>query len=161
MLNQIIHGIVNNAPIWVWPLLLVLIVIGLHATRTRITFTPTYCLLPLAGLLALRGMFTIPHPAIAWTSCGLLFLVGCYAGYRWQQTLTMERVGRFKVTIKGEWITLITLMIIFFSNFIDGAVIAINPEIKELTTYTLIFSAIIGLCKGSFVGRALQILYAK
>ncbi|MGH1487318.1 MAG: hypothetical protein ACRBCI_13980 [Cellvibrionaceae bacterium] len=161
MINQIVSGIITNAPLWIWPLLLALIMIGLHSTRTRVTYIPLYCLLPLTGILALKGMFDIPNPTVAWISCGLFFLVGCYSGYRWQQSLTIRRVDKVRAVIKGEWVTLITLMIIFFSNFIDGAITATAPDLKILTSYILIFSAVIGLCKGIFVGRTLQVLYVK
>ncbi|MDU9004101.1 hypothetical protein [Sedimentitalea todarodis] len=50
------------------------------------------------------------------------------------------------------------LMLIFFSNFVNGVVQAVGPQLLEATAYSVGFAAVIGLCSGSFTGRALRVV---
>ncbi|MFT5422152.1 MAG: hypothetical protein ACI9D5_002919 [Candidatus Endobugula sp.] len=46
ILVRVASGIMHNAPIWVWPLFVLLIVLGLRETRSRIIHKGVFCLLP-------------------------------------------------------------------------------------------------------------------
>lgn len=60
--------------------------------------------------------------------------------------------------LRGDRITIVILMVIYFSNFANGVVGAAAPQLLDATAYTVIFAGLIGLCAGSFTGRALRVI---
>ena len=63
-----------------------------------------------------------------------------------------------KLCLKGEWLTLSALMLIFWSNFTEGFLRATSPEVLEQTKFTIIFAAVVGAASGTFKGRAIAML---
>lgn len=47
------------APVWVWPLLALLLTLGLNAMRSRSTPALPFYALPLLGLLSLRSVLSL------------------------------------------------------------------------------------------------------
>lgn len=60
--------------------------------------------------------------------------------------------------LQGDKMTLLILMLIFFSNFVNGVFAAVNPQVMDHLLYTIIFAGVIGVCSGSFTGRALRVV---
>ena len=61
MLSPTVWGIWNNAPFWVWPLLAVLLTIGIWATRTRNTSLISFYVLPFLALIGIRAIADLHH----------------------------------------------------------------------------------------------------
>ena len=64
-----------------------------------------------------------------------------------------------RVILAGEWVTMATVMVIFWANFVRGTIQALNPEIYLSSTFTIVFSVIVGTVAGSFLGRSLRIIH--
>lgn len=152
MLNSILGG----APLWVWPLLAVLVLFGLKATRSReVPGLPIY-LLPLLGLLSVNAISSLSPSGIIWGAFGAAYLVGALAGFRFQRgVISYKSVGR--ITLKGEWITFTILMTIFWMNFVGGVVKAVSSDTYLSIGFHMAFSSIAGLAAGSFIGHALRV----
>ena len=108
-----------NVPLWVWPLFGFNLWVGLMASRDQWTPIWIYWLLPLFGLLDVRQILVAPEFWVAFPAKVIGYFVGAYCGYRWQQNWIIEKSGS-RVHMKGEWITMLAVMILFWFNFANG-----------------------------------------
>lgn len=156
-MSQVFVGIWQNAPIWVWPLFFVLLFIGLMAMRTRDSSCIPYFFYPLFGLSAANAINGLVHVPTSWIVFAFSFLVGVALAFRWQDGLILQKTG-WNMKLKGDRITILILMLIFFSNFVNGVLESVAPQLREATVFTIIFAGVIGACSGSFTGRALRVV---
>lgn len=159
-MKQIILGIWQNAPIWVWPLFFILVIIGILSMKDRRSSIIPYFFYPLFGLSAANAIASLYHSPEKWVSFSIAYLIGMGLAFRWQDGLITSKSGWF-ITVKGDRITLLILMSIYFSNFIGGVLSAVAPTTLDYVAYTVIFASIIGLCSGSFTGRAIRVVTKK
>lgn len=159
-MGQLFLGIWQGTPIWVWPLFGVLLVIGFMSMRDRKSSIIPYFFYPLFGLSAANAISSLVHTPLNWIVFGLAYLVGLAWAFRWQDGLIIRKTG-WKMQLRGDRITLLILMIIFFSNFVNGVVAAVSPHLREEILFTIIFATIVGACAGSFSGRALRVITLK
>ncbi len=156
-MRETISGIWTNAPVWVWPLLVLLVALGLLSMRTRtISIVPFY-FLPFIGFLSFRPIAGLAHQPANWITFLAAFALGAALFFGLQKRLKLDKTAR-RVTLKGEALTLITLMVIFWSNFASGVFDAVAPQAKQAILFSIVFSALIGLCAGSFLGRSFRVL---
>ena len=121
---------------------------------------PSACLpislLPLLGLLSANAVNSLSLSGFMWGAFTAAYLVGALAGFSFQRrVISYKSAGR--VTLKGEWITLITLMTIFWMNSTGGIVKAVSPDTFSASGFHMAFAAIAGLAAGSFIGRAMWV----
>jgi len=154
-----INGIVSGAPIWVWPLLVLLIIIGLRATKDRTAPVGLIYALPLMGILSLNSVNAMPHAPVAWGSFGAAYAVSCVLSYTMQAKWLLSKEAR-RVALRGEWLTLLTMMAIFWMKFVGGMVNAISPDLYASAGFTATIAVVLGLASGSFLGRAWYIFRA-
>ncbi len=151
-------SILSGAPVWVWPLLVFLVFFGLKATRSRETPSLPIYLLPLLGLLSLNAVNSLQGAGYLWIVFAVAYLFGALAGFGFQRHVISEKsAGR--VNLKGEWITFIVLMTVFWMNFAGGVVKAISPDTYASAGFHIVFTIIAGLAAGSFIGRALRVFF--
>lgn len=156
-MGEIFIGIWQNAPVWVWPLFFVLLAIGFLAMKTRNSSIIPYFFYPLFGLTAANALMSLGHVPINWIVFSCCYVVGVVAAFRWQDGLILEKKG-WAMRLQGDKVTMLILMLIFFSNFVNGVVEAVDPQVLDTLLYTIIFAGVIGLCSGSFTGRALRVV---
>ncbi len=158
-MSQWITGIVAGAPIWVWPLLILLIIVGIRSSRDRTTSAYLYYGLPLLGIMSLGSIFAQPNQSTAWACFALGYLAGAALGWSRQSNWLLNKDGA-TLALKGEWFTLVMMMVIFWSNFANGFLLAVAPNLQTNAVFTALFTGLIGLAAGSFLGRAAYILRA-
>lgn len=156
---DLISNIPARAPIWVWPLLLWMIWEGASAMRRRIVAIWVYWMLPFFALISVRGRVEAATPEIDLPVYFALYALGAAFGYWFQGGVLIER-GAKQVEVKGEPLTLIMLMTIFWMNFVSGVITAISPDLMESYATIAILAAISGGVSGQFAGRALRVLRA-
>lgn len=157
MTSQILLGIWQNVPVWVWPLFVVLLAIGIFSMRDRSGSVIPFLFYPLFGFTSLGAITALTHTPLNWITFGIAYLIGAILAFWWQDGLVLSK-DRWRVRVRGEKITLIILMAIFFSNFVNGVIEAVAAHIRSLPFFTLIFAGLIGACSGSFTGRGLRII---
>ena len=86
MILQFIAG----APLWVWPLLALLIMIGLRATRRRTTPAWLFYLLPLLVAINLVRLFQLDPVPSVWAAYFLAYAIGAAAGAATQKHWLLE-----------------------------------------------------------------------
>lgn len=156
-MSGILLGIWTNAPVWIWPLFFVLVFIGIMAMRTRNSSIIPYFFYPLFGLSAANAIIGLAHSPAKFVIFGACYVIGAAIAFRWQDGLILHKTG-WKMRLKGDRITILILMAIFFSNFVNGVVQSVSPQLAQMLAFTIIFAGVIGACSGSFTGRALRVL---
>jgi len=155
-MQQMISGIINGTPIWVWPLFLVLVMLGLRATKRRIVPAWIFYLMPLLGLLAINGVYQRGGTLVIWLVFALAYGAGIVLGYiKQQQWLISKQGGR--VELRGEWVTLLTMMVVFLANFVAGFVAAVSPQLYASQSFVVVFVAMTAMASGVFFGRAWRV----
>ena len=147
--------ILTHAPIWVWPLLILLVALGLIATKARTRSAVPMYFFWLLGLLSVRSVYAMAPDISIWIVFALAYLAGGRLGYVFQRGIITAKTGQ-QITVKGEWLTLVVLMMLFWMNFIGGVMGAVAPEIVSGVLYQIVFTILAGLAAGSFIGRSLR-----
>lgn len=151
-------AIVQGIPLWVAPLLFVLVALGLRATRPRTTSPLVLYALPLLGLMGVNRAASLPHGDLA---LGLL-LAGCLAGslvgYARQARWIVGRDARL-VMLRGEWMTMATMLSLFAVNFAAGMTQGAAPGVAASTGFAAAYGLVAGGLSGLFLGRAVRVAF--
>ncbi len=148
---------ITGAPIYVWPLLIVLIVLGLHSTRDRTTSIIPMLALPFLGLAGLSNLLDMPLQGTTWASYGVAYIFGLMIGWRVQGRFLVERVG-LRAQLRGEWVTFFMMMAIFWSSYALGVTTAVAPDVLLRTPFAIGFPVLEGIGAGFFLGRIIRVL---
>ncbi|MCF6320560.1 MAG: hypothetical protein L3J32_02185 [Rhizobiaceae bacterium] len=152
--------ILMGPPVWVWPLLAGLLILGLRASKTRRVPIILIYLLPLLGLISINAVVGLERQLIAWIVYFAAYGIGVFAGFAKQaKWLLAKESGR--VRLAGEWITLSAMMTIFWVNFIVGTVGAVNPQLLSNAGFIAVSVGLIACASGSFLGRALRVYWTR
>lgn len=151
MFKQILTG----APIWVWPLLLGLVLLGLKASKDRRALCLPSYFYPLLGLLSVSAVRGLGVGGLVWLGFAVAYLIGAVLGHRFQGQKIMGKTATH-VSLKGEWLTMVVLMVIFWMNFVGGVVEAVLPLAFASLWFKSGFALVAGLAAGSWMGRALR-----
>jgi len=147
----------TNVPIWVFPLFIALVILGLRARKDRRVPIALICLLPFLGILTLRNIVAMSPPNWLWIIAASGYAGGIALGIRLQSGWVIERHAQF-ATVKGEWVTLSAMMIVFVAGFLNGFLSATTPELAQTALFLTGFTAITCLASGQFLGRAIETL---
>lgn len=148
--------LITGAPLWVWPLFVVLLLAGLRARHTREVRVVLIYALPLLGLLALRSVSAVGGGVWVWAVFAIAYGAGALAGHQMQKHWTLARAGR-KVRLAGETVTLLVMMVLFWVNFAVGVLQATAPAVVTRPEFLAALCILLGGCAGTFAGRALRI----
>lgn len=152
--------ILSHTPIWVWVLLAVLFVRGLKMTVDRDTSTRALVLLPLLMLAwSLSGLIgqADQHPGVllVWLA-GAALTLGCAA--RFGRPDAMQWLGQGQVRVRGSWLPLTVMMVIFCVQYLKNMLFAIQPELRSALVFNAVVALISGLLNGLLLARLLNLL---
>ena len=152
--------VMTGAPLWVWPLLVVLVMVGARARRNRWVPVGMVYALPLLGVLGLRTVLSLPAGGWIWGLFALAYVAGAYGGYVLQRTWILGNDGG-RVQLAGEALTLTAVMVNFWASFAGGVLRAVAPGAYGSPVFTAVFVALLAASGGSFAGRALRVWRAR
>ncbi|WP_439142342.1 hypothetical protein [Planktotalea sp.] len=147
----------SSIPIWVFPLFLLLLILGLRASKTRRVPIAVIYALPLLGILTLNNIVSLEAPSWIWLMAALAYGIGIFFGMRWQKDWIISFQGR-TVELQGEWITLSAMMLIFMAGFVNGFLTDTLPELTKSALFLVFFTAFTCAPAGQFLGRAITTL---
>jgi hypothetical protein len=151
--------IISKTPMWVWVLLAALVALGLTQTRTRQVRLVRATVLPLVMMgLSLFGVLSTfgakPLPLGAW----LIALIGSALAAKalgaWRGATWSAHTSRFEVP--GSWLPMAIILSIFVVKFYVGVSVAMQPELKADTQFSLVVCLIYGMFSGLFLARGLN-----
>lgn len=147
------QNILANIPIWVPFLFVLLLIVGLRSTKDRRAPTWLVLALPLLGGLTLMNLILLDPTPVWW---GLAVMAYALAA-RWganKQGMWLERKTGSHVFLKGEWITLTAMMILFCAGFTRGFLTDVSPASLSSPLFLSIYITVISAASGHFLGRA-------
>ena len=148
-----------NVPIWVFPLFILLLYLGLRARKDRSVPIFLVAALPLLGILTVRNIIALEPPIWVWWVAAISYAIGINAGVILQRNWIIARTARV-VEIKGEWITLTAMMVIFTAGFVNGFLSATMPALTQTAIFLTLFTFLTCAMSGQFMGRAIATLRA-
>ena len=157
--STFILAVLQHTPVWVWPLLIALLALGVWQAFPRSVTLRRIALLPLSMLaLSLWGVVSVfgSGPALAaWAVGGLAAAAlslrgGSPPGVRWSAT---ERVFQ----MPGSWLPLALILGIFCTRFGVGVSLALDPELRHAAGFAVGTSLVYGVFSGLFAGRAMAL----
>lgn len=146
--------ILSSIPLWVVPLAFGLIWLGLRATRERQVRPVILYAMPMLGLLSLSRAMGLAEVALLALVLGAV--LGAFVGDRLQGRWILGHTDRH-VHLRGEWLTLITLLGLFTLNFAAGMTQGMAPALAAGTGFGLGFGAVAGVLSGLLLGRAIRV----
>lgn len=152
--------IITKTPIFVWPLLAILLLGGLRARKTNVVPLAVFLVIPSIffgfSLFSFFGKYaTNPLAILFWVLC---LGSGFFIGYRHMQSLKLRfDKKKRKVEMPGSRIPLLLSMSIFTSKFSIGMMSSMLPHLNGSILFPglELFSTII---LGIFVGRGINCL---
>lgn len=156
--------IVVNTPMWVWPLLLVLLWLGFSQTRAREVTTLRILVMPLAiTLLSLLGIVSgfglATESLVAWAvalAISARIVIRRAAGTTARYD---DSTGRF--SIPGSWAPLTLILSIFVVKFAVGVTLALQPNMVSDDRFAIAVSCLYGVFSGVFIGRSASLLLTR
>tara|TARA_R110000737_G_scaffold12119_4_gene28051 strand:- start:340 stop:861 length:522 start_codon:yes stop_codon:yes gene_type:complete len=151
-------AILQHTPLWVWPLLIYLVVMGLRAAQDRSVALMRPLILPAVFLmisLSSGAMLTHPVTALFWL-VGLVCGGGIGVPVARRTDLRVLPDGRLQ--LPGEWLTLCLTLTIFTARFASGAIGSMAPAAMASVAVGGTLSLIVGICSGLFLGRGIGLV---
>jgi hypothetical protein len=149
-------AIFSAIPLWTFPLLFGLTLLGLRASRDRSVTPVLVYAMPLLGLLSLNRALSLGASDAAQTALLLAYAAGAVWGHKAQAAWTIGRNAR-RVQLRGEWVTMGTILGLFVLNFVTGMVQGMAPAMAGSAGFAISFGAIAGVLSGSLAGRAVRV----
>ena len=146
----------TGAPVWVWPLLIALIALGVSRMRER--EMPVWRLLLLPAILMAVSLISLISGEVTGADlsaamAGAVF--GLLAGWWSMRFAAVARLAGNRVRVKGEFVSLIAILGIFASRFAAGTLAATAPHILERTGVPELFTLLPVFFAALLTARAL------
>lgn len=148
----------NNTPLWVYILFAYLLWVGFKNTKTRTVSIKKILIIP-AVFLSMSLESLISHFRLSMVSVSIwciAILIGTMIGRLLVATrhIQVDRT-RQQIKLKGDWIMLLVMLMIFFSKYYFGYQLGMDPKLATNTHFELVMLMTSGLCSGIMVGRSL------
>lgn len=157
--------IILHTPLWVWPLLLGLIALGLVQARDRSVPGAVVLALPLGlvaysayGIIAIFGLD--PRALAAWCA-GILATVVLNQSVFGIPHGVVREPGRWRFLVRGSLLPLAVIMAIFWTRFALGVLSGMYPATIAEPSFIIGVAFWLGLCGGFFPARTIRILGAR
>lgn len=154
---------IMHTPSWVWPLLALLLWLGVAAMRTRSIRLVRLIVLPAVFFaLSVFSMLSSPLPLVEalgiWLAgLALGSLIGRLIAPR--HGVIIDR-ARHRLTVPGSIVPLILIVVIFIGRYASGYAFARYPELRQDTFAVILAASYAALCTGIMLGRTLPLLAA-
>lgn len=151
--------VIAGAPLWVWPLLGLLVAVGIAQTRRRVAPLWRVAALPIA-MIAISFHGVIATFAAPWTPLGV-WAIGVAIAIAGNEVLELPHDVHYLAAtrsfeIGGSWIPLVLILAIFATRFIVGASLAMDPGVRDELVFMVAVSLAYGCFSGTFFAMFLR-----
>lgn len=134
--------IVVNTPLWVWPLLQLVLWLGWRGRKPSVV-SWRLGILPLIGLInSPVGVALSPRPLLAAASWLVALLVALPPGYLTGNWRAVRRLPDGKVEAAGGWFSMIFGLSIFAVRYALGVLFGVFPALKNDTHWIAIAAGV-------------------
>lgn len=154
--------ILVHTPIWVWPLLALVIWLGVLQLKERAYSRWRVMVLPVVlvalSLSSTFASFGMRGDAFGAWAVGVLVAVGVNAAIlKWPDGVAHDAASD-SYRVPGSILPLLLILTIFVLRFIVGATLATAPGRAWDASFVIPVCGLLGLCTGLFLARAARIL---
>lgn len=155
MLQQIL----THTPIWVWIILGVLFIRGMKMAQDRETTVRSLVLMPLVMLgWSLSGLLMhaeeSPVPLLLWFAAAVLSV---WLAQTRAKAGSMRVLGEGRVWVRGSWMPLTVMMVIFCVQYFKNVLLVMSPELQSMLAFSGSLALISGLLNGLLLSRMLTL----
>ena len=148
-----ILDIVLRTPLWVWPLLVLMLWLGWSGRRARTLHPARLAILPLVGLgTSFAGIVQSAAPSLA----AIGWLVGLLAalpiGHAIGRRRAVRRLEGGRMEIAGGWFMLGFAVSIFAARYALGVLFGIAPALKAMPLWIVLSGGVGGVIAGIGLG---------
>jgi len=152
--------IVTNTPLWVWPLMVFVLWLGLQGLRPRVIPVWRIAILPTVSLAtSLGGIAQSASPAGAAASWGLALIAFLPLGWAFGQDRPVRlRPEDGKLEIAGGWFALGFGVAIFAVRYAMGVLFGVLPALRAEPLWICVSGAVGGMVAGIGIGWLANLL---
>ena len=150
---QIVFQIVTNTPLWVWPLMVLVVWLGVLGLRSRILPLWRLAILPVVGLiLSFVGIGQAVQPALALVAWLAALAVALPLGTLLGRRRAVRRLDDGRLEIAGGWFMLVFGLSIFAVRYALGVVFGMAPALKADPAWIALAGGVGGFVAGLGLG---------
>lgn len=158
-MNTSFMTIIAHTPPWVWPLYVLLLVLGFQ--RTRDSAQPLRRMLVLPIVVTLLAILSLALAGWAALPAGLAGMVlGGLSSWRLEPRDATRRMPDGRIWLRGEWGSFSLLLLILVYRYATSAIAGFDPELRSNLTWLLCTVFISTSLSGVYVGRTAARLQA-
>jgi len=152
--------IVANTPLWVWPLMVFVLWLGLQGLRPRVIPVWRLAILPIVGLTtSLSGIAQSVDPARAATGWALALLAFLPLGWAFGQGRPVRlRPEDGRLEVAGGWFALGFGVSIFAVRYAMGVLFSVLPALRAEPLWIHLSGAVGGMVAGIGIGWLASLL---
>jgi hypothetical protein len=160
---QMLVTVLKSTPRFVWILLAVLVSIGVSQMRDREASLLRVAFMPVVmtgfGIWGMTAGFGA-SPMFGYAM--LMWMLALSVSFAVVGTMRAPAGTQFHPATRtfflpGSWAPLLLIVGIFLTRYVVNVDLAMQPALARDGEYTLIVSAVYGLCSGIFIGRAARL----
>ena len=157
---QVVEQIVVHTPLWVWPLMLLVLWLGWLGLRPRVLPPARLAILPLVSLAtSLAGIVQSPRPGLAVAGWVVGLALALPLGY----AVGSRRVARWRpedgrLEVAGGWVALVFGISIFATRYAQGVLSGMMPGLQADPLWLALSGGIGGVVCGLGLGWLANLL---
>ena len=150
---QIVFQIVTNTPLWVWPLMMLVVWLGVLGLRSRTVPMWRLAILPVVGLvLSFVGIGQAVQPALALITWLVALAIALPLGDLLGRRRTVHRLDDGRLEIAGGWFMLIFGLSIFAVRYALGVIFGMAPVLRADPAWIALAGGVGGFVAGIGLG---------
>jgi hypothetical protein len=151
--------IVTNTPLWVWPLMAFVLVLGWYGLRPRTVPPSRLAILPMVGLgTSIATVLQSPQPDLAVAGWTVTLLAALPLGYAIGRRRTVQWLGNGRLEIAGGWFMLGFGLSIFAARYALGVLFGVVPALRAEPLWIGISGGVGGIIAGVGLGWLMGLL---
>lgn len=145
--------IVTNTPLWVWPLLFLVLWLGWYGRRPRIMAPQRLAILPLVSLgTSLVGLAQALQPILALAAWLAAVTAALPIGYALGARRTMRPLDDGRLEVAGGWFALCFGVSIFVARYAEGVLFGFASALRAEPTWIGLSAGVGGIVTGIGIG---------
>lgn len=151
--------IVANTPLWVWPLMAFVLVLGWYGLRPRTVPPSRLAILPMVGLgTSIATVLQAPRPELAVAGWTVTLLAAFPLGYAIGRRRAVRWLANGRLEIAGGWFMLGFGLSIFAARYALGVLFGVLPALRTEPPWIGLSGGVGGIIAGVGLGWLMGLL---